>query len=174
MISGILTATILVGCVGLFIGIFLGIAGIKFKVETDEREDISATDENAVQISDEAIAMYAGIAISKVRGIYDKAGGFKEVFKSKKNLTKGIRVENNGKSVKLDVNIIVEYGARIPDVAFEIQTLVKKSIESMTGLIVSEVNVHIQGVHALSQKERLEMEKNGEQSLEEEYDGDEE
>ena len=37
MISGILTATILVGCVGLFIGIFLGIAGIKFKVETDER-----------------------------------------------------------------------------------------------------------------------------------------
>ncbi len=142
--------------------------------ETDEREDISATDENAVQISDEAIAMYAGIAISKVRGIYDKAGGFKEVFKSKKNLTKGIRVENNGKSVKLDVNIIVEYGARIPDVAFEIQTLVKKSIESMTGLIVDEVNVHIQGVHALSQKERLEMEKNGEQSLEEEYDGDEE
>lgn len=142
--------------------------------ETDEREDISATDENAVQISDEAIAMYAGIAISKVRGIYDKAGGFKEVFKSKKNLTKGIRVENNGKSVKLDVNIIVEYGTRIPDVAFEIQTLVKKSIESMTGLIVSEVNVHIQGVHALSQKERLEMEKNGEQSLEEEYDGDEE
>ena len=142
--------------------------------ETDEREDISATDENAVQISDEAIAMYAGIAISKVRGIYDKAGGFKEVFKSKKNLTKGIRVENNGKSVKLDVNIIVEYGARIPDVAFEIQTLVKKSIESMTGLIVNEVNVHIQGVHVLAQKERLEMEKNGEQSLEEEYDGDEE
>jgi uncharacterized alkaline shock family protein YloU len=142
--------------------------------ETDEREDISATDENAVQISDEAIAMYAGIAISKVRGIYDKAGGFKEVFKSKKNLTKGIRVENNGKSVKLDVNIIVEYGARIPDVAFEIQTLVKKSIESMTGLIVDEVNVHIQGVHALSQKERLEMEKNGEQSLDEEYDEDEE
>ena len=127
--------------------------------ETDEREDIESTNENAVQISDEAIAMYAGIAISKVRGIYDKAGGFKEVFKSKKNLTKGIRVDNNGKSVKLDVSIIVEYGARIPDVAFEIQSLVKKSIESMTGLIVSEVNVHIQGVHALSQKERMEIDK---------------
>ena len=52
--------------------------------------------------------------------------------------------------------------------------LLGKRIESMTGLIVSEVNVHIQGVHAISQKERLEMEKNGEQSLEEEYDGDEE
>ena len=39
MFSGILTATLLVGCVGLFIGVFLGIAGIKFKVETDEREE---------------------------------------------------------------------------------------------------------------------------------------
>lgn len=136
--------------------------------ETDEREDLSSENENMVQISDEAIAMYAGIAISKVRGIYDKAGGFKEVFKSKKNLTKGIRVDNNGKSVKLDVNIIVEYGARIPDVAFEIQTLVKKSIESMTGLIVDEVNIHIQGVHALSHKERMEIEE--EQSLEEDND----
>ena len=114
--------------------------------------------------------MYAGIAISKVRGIYDKAGGFKEVFKSKNNLTKGIRVDNNGKSVKLDVNIIVEYGARIPDVAFEIQSLVKKSIESMTGLIVDEVNVHIQGVHALSQKERAKMEAENNQQTDSDID----
>ena len=138
--------------------------------ETDEREELDASNENAVQISDEAIAMYAGIAISKVRGIYDKAGGFKEVFKSKNNLTKGIRVDNNGKSVKLDVNIIVEYGARIPDVAFEIQSLVKKSIESMTGLIVDEVNVHIQGVHALSQKERAKMEAENNQQTDSEID----
>ena len=139
--------------------------------ETDEREEISSESENLVQISDEAIAMYAGIAISKVRGIYDKAGGFKEVFKSKKNLTKGIRVDNNGKSVKLDVNIIVEYRARIPDVAFEIQSLVKKSIESMTGLIVDEVNVHIQGVHALSHKEKMELDET--QSIDEEDNNEE-
>ena len=47
---------------------------------------------------------------------------------------------------KIDVNIIVEYGARIPDVAFEIQNKVKKAVENMTGLKVVEVNVHIQGV----------------------------
>ena len=50
------------------------------------------------------------------------------------------------KDVKIDVNIIVEYGSRIPDVAFEIQNREKKSVESMTGLKVSEVNVHVQGV----------------------------
>ena len=49
-------------------------------------------------------------------------------------------------NTKIDVNIIVEYGSRIPDVAFEIQNRVKKSVENMTGLKVAEVNVHVQGV----------------------------
>ena len=52
-----------------------------------------------------------------------------------------------------DVSIVVEYGARIPDVAFEIQTKVKKAVETMTGLKVSEVNVNVNGVHAIAEKE---------------------
>ena len=56
------------------------------------------------------------------------------------------------------VNIIVEYGARIPDVAFEIQNKVKKSVESMTGLKVEEVNVHVQGVNTESLTEEKEEE----------------
>lgn len=36
---GILTATLIVGAVGLFVGLFLGVAGIKFKVEVDEKEE---------------------------------------------------------------------------------------------------------------------------------------
>ena len=60
---------------------------------------------------------------------------------------------------KLDVNIIVEYGSRIPDVAFEIQNRVKKAVENMTGLVVEEVNVHVQGVNtdtAVSEKTETE------------------
>ena len=74
------------------------------------------------------------------------AGGISEVLSGKKNLSKGIKVDAGEKEVKIDVNIIVEYGSRIPDVAFEIQNRVKKSVENMTGLKVSEVNVHVQGV----------------------------
>ena len=74
------------------------------------------------------------------------AGGITEVLSGKKSLSKGIKVDAGDKEVKIDVNIIVEYGSRIPDVAFEIQNRVKKSVESMTGLKVSEVNVHVQGV----------------------------
>jgi len=41
----------------------------------------------------------------------------------------------------------VEYGVRIPDVSWQIQENVKKAVETMTGLNVVEVNIHIQGVH---------------------------
>lgn len=71
----------------------------------------------------------------------------------KKNLSKGIKVDMGEKSAKIDVSIIVEYGARIPDVAYEIQTRIKKSVETMTDLKVLEVNVHVQGVHKKSDKE---------------------
>ena len=87
------------------------------------------------------------------------AGGFAgitEALSGRKNLAKGIKVEVTEKNARIDVNIIVEYGARIPDVAFEIQTRVKKSVESMTGLKVLEVNVHVQGVHATTTKEEPE------------------
>ena len=43
--------------------------------------------------------------------------------------------------------IIVEYGCRIPDIAWEIQNRVKTSVENMTGLKVLEVNIHVQGVN---------------------------
>ena len=65
-------------------------------------------------------------------------------------MAKGIKVDKTEGKVKIDVNIIVEYGTRIPDVAFEIQNRVKKSVESMTGLKVTEVNVHVQGVNTES------------------------
>ncbi len=104
-----------------------------------------------IKISDDVIAVIAGAAASEVPGVSSMAGGFaggiSEVFSGKKNFAKGIKVEAGEKETKIDVNIIVEYGVRIPDVAFEIQNRVKKAVEGMTGLKVVEVNVHIQGVN---------------------------
>jgi len=103
-----------------------------------------------IKIADDVIAVIAGAAASEVSGVASMSGGFaggiSEVFSGKKNFAKGIKVEAGEKETKIDVNIIVEYGVRIPDVAFEIQNRVKKAVESMTGLKVVEVNVHIQGV----------------------------
>ncbi len=105
---------------------------------------------NGIKIANDVISVIAGIAVAEVQGVASMAGGFADgitqVFSGKKNYSKGIKVEADDKDVKIDVNIIVEYGSRIPDVAYEIQKRVKKSVENMTGLRVEEVNVHVQGV----------------------------
>ena len=114
-------------------------------------EENSTNEAEGIKISNDVIAVIAGVAVSEVPGVYGMAGGLaggiSEVLKGKKNLAKGIKVETTEKTAKIDVNIIVEYGTRIPDVAFEIQNRVKKAVESMTGLKVSEVNVNVQGVN---------------------------
>ena len=118
-------------------------------------EDVKEIEGNGIKIADDVIATIAGKAALEVNGVFAMSGGFaggiSEVF-GKKSYTKGIKVDNNEKGLKIDVNIIVEYGARIPDVAYEIQNKVKKAIENMTGLSIEEVNVHIQGVNTETQK----------------------
>lgn len=113
-------------------------------------EEINEIEENGIKIADDVVATIAGKSVMEVKGVYSMSGGFaggiSEVF-GKKSYTKGIKVDNTEKGLKIDVNIIVEYGARIPDVAYEIQNRVKKSVENMTGLNIEEVNVHIQGVN---------------------------
>ena len=123
---------------------------IQEKGEVLELEEEIKTENEGIQISNDVVAVIAGVAVSEVQGVAGMAGGFAggitEVFSGKKNLAKGIKLEVTETDAKIDVNIIVEYGSRIPDIAFEIQKRVKKAVESMTGLKVEEVNVHVQGV----------------------------
>ena len=133
------------------------------KGEVVELEEEIKSENDGIQISSDVVAVIAGVAVSEVQGVAGMAGGFaggiSEVFSGKKNLAKGIKADINAGKAKLDVNIIVEYGSRIPDVAFEIQNRVKKAVENMTGLVVEEVNVHVQGVNtdtAVSEKTETE------------------
>ena len=113
-------------------------------------ENTETQDANGIQIADDVVAVIAGVAVAEVPGVAGMSGGFAggitEVLSGKKNLAKGIKVDVGEKETKIDVNIIVEYGSRIPDVAFEIQNRVKKAVETMTRLKVVAVNVHVQGV----------------------------
>ena len=116
-----------------------------------QNEENVINEAEGIKISNDVVAVIAGVAVSEVPGVYGMAGGFaggiSEVLKGKKNLAKGIKVEATEKNAKIDVNIIVEYGSRIPDVAFEIQNRVKKAVENMTGLKVTEVNVNEKGIN---------------------------
>lgn len=125
-----------------------------------EVQSEEATENEGIKISNDVVSSIAGIAVSEVPGVYGMAGGLaggiSEVFSGKKNLSKGIRVEVGDKETKIDVNIIVEYGVRIPDIAFDIQNRVKKAVETMTGLKVSAVNINIQGINIAENKEKEE------------------
>ena len=120
-------------------------------VTNEVKEEVTLDNNANIKIADDVIAVIAGAAASEVPGVSAMAGGFaggiSEVFSGKKNFAKGIKVEAGEKETRIDVNIIVEYGVRIPDVAFEIQNRVKKAVEGMTGLKVLDVNVHVQGVN---------------------------
>ena len=126
----------------------------KKEVVEESGVEVALENNTNIKIADEVIAVVAGVAVSEVPGVAEMSGGFaggiSEVLSGKKNLSKGIKVESGEKETKIDVNIIVEYGSRIPDVAFEIQNKVKSAVENMTGLKVVEVNVHVQGVKTQS------------------------
>ncbi len=144
---------------------------IKEEVKQEEVETEIESKENGIEISNDVIAVIAGVAVSEVQGVASMsgsfAGGITEVLSGKKNLAKGIKVEKTENVTKIDVNIIVEYGSRIPDVAFEIQNRVKKAVEGMTGFKVEEVNVHVQGVNTDIIKEKDNNEIEEEKNIEE-------
>jgi uncharacterized alkaline shock family protein YloU len=112
--------------------------------------DYEKTDIGMIQIAPEVIEVIAGLATIEISGVAGMSGGFAggiAELLGRKNLSKGVKVEVGQREAAVDVNIIIEFGNRIPEVASEIQRNVKHAIESMTGLHVVEVNVHIHDVH---------------------------
>lgn len=115
----------------------------------ERNEKTENNDVGSIRIADEVVAIVAGMAATEVSGVAGMSaglvGGIAEML-GKKSLAKGVKVEVGEREAAVDLYIIVEYGVRIPDVALRVQENVKRGIESMTGLDVVEVNVHVQGV----------------------------
>lgn len=114
---------------------------------------LDANGKGTVTFATDVVATIAGLAATEVEGVASMVGGsssgLAEIFKRGQNtrsLTRGVRVELNDNTVSVTLTIVVDYGAPVPRVAKGIQENVKKTIETMSGLEVTEVNVHIQGV----------------------------
>lgn len=102
-----------------------------------------------VQISDEVVAVIAGLAATEVEGVSAMAGNVTNELMSRvgvKNLAKGVRVEILGQRVKVSLSLMMHYGYNIPTTCGKVQEKVKSTIENMTGLDVTDVNVRIAGV----------------------------
>lgn len=112
-------------------------------------DTISRNDLGLVKIADDVVAIIAGLAATEVKGVAGMSGGVSAGIAEmlgRKNLSKGVKVEVGEKETAVDLYVIVEFGAKIPEIAQLIQKNVRDAIESMTGLKAIEINIHVQGV----------------------------
>lgn len=103
-----------------------------------------------VRIADEVIAGIAGLAAVEIKGVASMAGNLTKDLIGKLgngNLSKGVTLQIEENSVRVDIALFMEYGYSVPKVCRKVQEKVKTAIESMTGMDVTEVNVRIAGVN---------------------------
>ena len=99
-----------------------------------------------VHISDEVVAIIAGLAATEIEGVQYMAGNITNELVSKlgmKNLSKGVKVTISDDSVEVSLALNIKYGYEIPAVSKKVQDKVKSDIETMTGLAVTAVNIKI-------------------------------
>ena len=101
---------------------------------------------SSITYASEVIAIIAGLAASEVEGVTGMCNVNNGLKTKNKNATRGIKVEVGTEEVSVDIYLNVEYGTPIQRAAHDVQEGVKKGIESMTGLHVVRVGVHVQGV----------------------------
>ena len=121
-----------------------------------ENFNINSEHNGNIKISDEVIATIASVATKEVTGISGLNLSFTDEIASKfvkKNAPKSIKITQNDENITIDISVVVNYGVRIPDVSWEVQENVKKSVELMSGLNVDKVNVIVAGVSFESDKE---------------------
>jgi uncharacterized alkaline shock family protein YloU len=125
----------------------------------DNKKPEIPNDLGVIRIADEVVSTVAGLAAIEVEGVASMSGGWgiDLVEKlGKKNLGKGIKVEASGEQTSIDIFIIIEFGYAIPKVAENVQKEVKLAVETMTGLTVSAVNVHVVSVMTKKASEDIE------------------
>ncbi len=111
-------------------------------------ENMEITNGN-IKISDEVLETIASVAVSEIEGVSSTASGIVDGIARrlvKKPATSGIKATVGEGTASVDINIVVKYGVRIPEVAWNVQDAVKKEIELMTGLAVERVNVRVVGI----------------------------
>lgn len=126
-------------------------------LETQASGDLATTD-GRTTIADTVVAKIAGIATREVSGVYELGGGTaravgalrERIPGASTNHSQGISVEVGEHQTAVDIQLVAEYGVAIADLASGIRRNVIGSIERMTGLEVTEVNIEIQDVHIAS------------------------
>jgi uncharacterized alkaline shock family protein YloU len=123
--------------------------------EGGERASALASEHGSTVIADQVVAKIAGLATRSVQGVYAVGGGAARALGalrgyipgSGSDTTSGVHVEVGERQAAVDLDIVADYGVSIADLAHAVRRSVITSIERMTGLEVTEVNIDVNDVH---------------------------
>ncbi len=129
-------------------------------------------DNGQITYANEVVATIVNVATTEVDGISGIVGSnstISGVFgkgKSSKSNVRGVRVDMKGENVNVDISVNVDYGMPIQKVGRNVQENVRKSIESMTGLHVEKVDLHVVGVSFEKENQEMQLSQNVAMSVE--------
>lgn len=111
-----------------------------------------------VRLAPEVIEVIIGIAASQVDGVYSMRGSIANSFSEllgRQIRGKGVKVNKDDNELKVDVYVFLNYGISVPNVAAKIQEKVRQQVLFMTGIEISGVDVHVQGVIPEKQEQTI-------------------
>lgn len=119
---------------------------------SEETKSALASNEGKISVAESVVTKIAGLATREVAGVHSMGAGASRAFGALKeripgssgpSVTQGVAAEVGETQVALDLDVVIEYGVSIADLGRSIQRNVKQSVERMTGLQVTEVNVSV-------------------------------
>lgn len=120
------------------------------KAVTDKNYKLTEDAMGEVRIADSVVANIAILAAKETEGVHDTIGNAANALMTKvgmKSASKGVRIEIIDSVVSVELALVMEYGYNIPTTCKKVQERVSNSIENMTGLEVSDVNIRIAGMN---------------------------
>lgn len=123
--------------------------GLSEPAEQGDNDDLSSVT-GTIHISEEVIMELAKKTLTTVTGVQPASPGIASKLGIGRKASDGIRVSVEEKfppAVTVDVYLMVKYGLRIPDVAWDVQEAIKNSLEQYTGYDVRAVNINVQGIY---------------------------
>ena len=121
-------------------------------------QNVHADVKGDVTYDDKVIQKIIGVAIEQIDGLLTVDGGFfsnaKEKLVNTDDVTAGIETEVGKKQVAVDMDVVIEYGRDITDVAEKIRKVIRDEVAKMTHLDVIEVNIHVVDVKTKAEFEK--------------------
>ncbi|MEV1178771.1 Asp23/Gls24 family envelope stress response protein [Nonomuraea sp. NPDC049784] len=115
---------------------------------------VLVTERGTTRIEDVVVAKIAGLAAREVSGVHAMGGGAARAFGSmrgmvgvEESVTQGVSVEVGERQAAVDLDLVMEYGMAIPELAGAVRKIVINAVERMCGLEVTEVNIRVDDVH---------------------------